>query len=238
MLWMQEAVTLVIGEWGAALLRGALVTLQISCGAFAVGLLVGLAVALVKLGGNPLLKLLANAYTTICRAVPELLLILLLYYAGSDAINALLKLAGHDPIDINGFAAAVTVLGIVQGAYAAEIIRGAVLAIPFGHIEAARAFGCRRSLIVRRIVLPEMLPYALAGLANLWLVLIKDSALISVVGYNELLFTSKQAAGSTREYLLFYLAVALIYLGVTLASNAVFGLIERRFRRWMPVHGG
>jgi polar amino acid transport system permease protein len=236
MQWLQQSYQLVIGEWGAALFNGALITLQISFGAFAVGLIVGLAVALAKLSGNTWLQPFANAYTTVCRAVPELLLILLLYYAGSDAINALLALGGHEQVDINGFAAAVTVLGIVQGAYAAEIIRGAVLAIPYGHIEAAKAYGLSRSRMIRRIILPAMLPYALAGLANLWLVLIKDSALISVVGYNELLFTSKQAAGSTRQYLLFYLAVAAIYLSFTLLSNAVFYRFERNFRRWMPAH--
>lgn len=235
-MWIEQAAHTVIGEWGAALLQGLLVTLQISLGAFAVGLLIGLLVALAKLSGHRALLPLACTYTTVCRAVPELLLILLLYYAGSDAVNALLALFGHAPVEINGFAAAVAVLGIVQGAYAAEIIRGAVLAIPYGHIEAAKAFGCSRSHIVRRVVLPEMMPYALAGLANLWLVLLKDSALISVVGYNELLFTTKQAAGSTRQYLLFYVAVALLYLAVTLLSNLVFQHFERRFQRWMPAN--
>lgn len=236
MQWIEQLYATVIGDWGAALLSGAFVTLQISFGAFAVGLCIGLLVALIKLGGHRWLQPLANGYTTVCRAVPELLLILLLYYAGSDAINGVLALAGHDPIDINGFVAAVTVLGIVQGAYATEIIRGAVLAIPHGHIEAAKAFGMGRLHIVRRIILPAMMPYALAGLANLWLVLIKDSALISVVGYNELLFTTKQAAGSSRQYLLFYVAVALIYLVITLLSNVVFNRFERSFRRWMPAH--
>ncbi|MDN0076216.1 ABC transporter permease subunit [Crenobacter sp. SG2303] len=234
--WIQQAVQTVIGDWGGALMKGALVTMQISFGAFAIGLVIGLTVALIKMTGNGPLRALANGYTTVCRAVPELLLILLLYYAGSDLINAIAGLFGHGPVEVNGFMAAVVVLGIVQGAYAAEIIRGAVQAIPHGHIEAAKAFGCRRGFIVRRIILPEMMPYALAGLSNLWLVLIKDSALISVVGYNELLFTTKQAAGSTREYLLFYLSVAAIYLAVTLLSNAVFGRFERNFSRWMPAN--
>ncbi|MCW3478619.1 ABC transporter permease subunit [Neisseriaceae bacterium JH1-16] len=234
--WIQQAVNTVIGDWGVALMQGAMVTLQISLGAFAIGLVIGLTVAMVKMTCNGSLKALANGYTTVCRAVPELLLILLLYYAGSDLINAIAALFGHGPVEVNGFMAAVVVLGIVQGAYAAEIIRGAVQAIPAGHIEAAKAFGARRGFIVRRIILPEMMPYALAGLSNLWLVLIKDSALISVVGYNELLFTTKQAAGSTREYLLFYLSVAAIYLTVTLVSNAVFGRFERSFSRWMPAN--
>ena len=105
----------------------------------------------------------------------------------------------------------VLVLGIVQGAYSAEIIRGAIQAIPVGQLEAARAFGIERWLLVRRVLLPSMLPFAMAGLSNLWLVLVKDSALISIVGYSELLSVGKQAAGSTKHYLVFYLAVAAVY---------------------------
>ena len=236
MTWFEQFMHSVVNEWGVVLLEGAWVTLQLSCGAFVMGLLIGLLVAMTKLGGSAPLVLAANAYTTVCRAVPELLLILLLYYAGSDLINAVLGWMGREPVEINGFASGVIVLGIVQGAYASEIIRGAILAIPAGHIEAARAFGCSRSLIVRRILIPEMMPFALAGLSNLWMTLLKDSALISVVGYNELLFTAKQAAGSTKMYLLFYLSVGAMYLVITLLSNGVVARIESRFRRWMPAH--
>ena len=236
MTWFEQFLHSVVSEWGVVLLQGALVTLEVSGGAFALGLLIGLLVAMTKLSGRTPLVVLANSYITVCRAVPELLLILLLYYAGSDLINAVLDWTGHEPVEINGFASGVLVLGIVQGAYASEIIRGAILAIPVGHIEAARAFGCSRALIVRRILIPEMMPFALAGLSNLWMTLLKDSALISVVGYNELLFTAKQAAGSTKMYLLFYLSVGAMYLVITLLSNLVVERIESRFRRWMPAH--
>lgn len=236
MTWFEQFLHSVVNEWGGVLLQGALVTLQISVGAFALGLLIGLLVAMTKLSGRTPLVIMANSYITVCRAVPELLLILLLYYAGGDLINAVLDWMGHEPVEINGFVSGVIVLGIVQGAYASEIIRGAILAIPAGHIEAARAFGCSRSLIVRRILIPEMMPLALAGLSNLWMTLLKDSALISVVGYNELLFTAKQAAGSTKMYLLFFLSVGAMYLVITLLSNLVVERIESRFRRWMPAH--
>lgn len=236
MPWFDQFMQSVVHQWGPVLLEGALVTLQISLGAFVLGLLIGLLVAMAKLSGKAPVVVGANIYITVCRAVPELLLILLLYYAGSDLVNALMEWMGREPVEINGFASGVVVLGIVQGAYASEIIRGAILAIPAGHIEAARAFGCSRGLIVRRILIPEMMPFALAGLSNLWMTLLKDSALISVVGYNELLFTAKQAAGSTKMYLLFYLSVGAMYLVITLLSNGVVARIESRFRRWMPAH--
>jgi polar amino acid transport system permease protein len=236
MPWFEQFLQSVVQQWGPVLLEGALVTLQISLGAFVLGLLIGLVVAMAKLSGRAPVVVVANTYITVCRAVPELLLILLLYYAGSDLVNAVLEWMGREPVEINGFVSGVVVLGIVQGAYASEIIRGAILAIPAGHIEAARAFGCSKGQIVRRILIPEMMPFALAGLSNLWMTLLKDSALISVVGYNELLFTAKQAAGSTKMYLLFYLSVGAMYLVITLLSNGVVARIESRFRRWMPAH--
>lgn len=179
--------------------------------------------------------LLMRGYTTVFRAVPELLLILLLYYAGSMGLNALMLGMGFEQMNISGPLVAILVLGLVQGAYASEIFRAAILAIPHGQIEAARAFGLTGFGLFRRVTLPIMAPFALAGMSNLWINLIKDSALISVVGTNELLYTAKQAAGSTRQYLLFYLTAAALYYLVTLASNYLSGRLERRIRRWMPV---
>jgi polar amino acid transport system permease protein len=163
------------------------------------------------------------------------LLILLLYYVGSMLLNSLMAQMGYGVLNVSGPLAAILVLGLVQGAYASEIFRAAIQAIPFGQIEAARAFGLSGFGLFRRVTLPIMAPYAMAGMANLWINLIKDSALISVVGTNELLYTAKQGAGSTRHYLLFYLTAAAMYYAVTLVSNYLSGRLERRIRRWMPL---
>ncbi len=220
--------------WLQALAQGAVQTLGISVGAFVLGLSLGLVVALVKLWGPRWLVIWANCYTTLYRAVPELLLILLLYYAGSDLLNLLMASMGQPPVEVNGFLAAIVVLGIVQGAYSAEIIRGAIEAIPVGQIEAGRAYGMKPFMVLRRVLVPSMLPHVVAGLSNLWLVLVKDSALISVVGYSELLGAGRQAAASTKHYLMFYLAVAAFYYLITLVSSLVFRRFEARFERWMP----
>ncbi|SDK56381.1 amino acid ABC transporter membrane protein 1, PAAT family [Pseudomonas delhiensis] len=220
--------------WGPALLRGLLVTLQISFGAFLVGMLIGLGAASAKLSGSRPLAAIARGYTTLCRAVPELLLILLLYYVGSMGLNQLFAWLGHGDVKLDGTVVAIAVLGLVQGAYASEIFRGAIQAIPYGQIEAARAYGMHGFGLFRRVTLPIMAPNALAGMANLWVNLIKDSALISVVGTNELLYTAKQAAGSTRSYLTFYLTAAALYYLLTVLSNLFSGWLERRFRRWIP----
>lgn len=220
--------------WIGILLQGAVTTLQISFGGFVVGLLIGLAVAVAKLTGGPVLASAARTCTTVCRAIPELLLILLLYYAGADAINLVVVALGGKPIEVNAFAAAIAVLGIVQGAYASEVIRASILAIPSGQIEAAKAFGIGRGRMFRRIILPVMLPNALAGISNLWAGVLKESALISVVGYGELLQAGKQAAGSTNQDMKYYLATAAVYLAITLISDVVFRRLERRSSRWMP----
>ncbi|CDF86040.1 ABC transporter permease [Pseudomonas sp. QL9] len=220
--------------WGPALLRGLLVTLQISFGAFLLGLLIGLGVASAKLNGPRPLAALARGYITLGRAVPELLLILLLYYAGSSGLNQLFAWLGYGEVRLNGMMVAIAVLGLVQGAYASEIFRGAIQAIPYGQIEAARAYGMHGWRLFSRVTLPIMAPNALAGMANLWVNLIKDSALISVVGTSELLYTARQAAGSTRHYLTFYLTAAALYYVLTVLSNLFSGWLERRFRRWIP----
>ncbi|TIN68692.1 MAG: ABC transporter permease subunit, partial [Mesorhizobium sp.] len=115
-------------------------------------------------------------YTTAVRAIPELILIIGLYYAGTDGLNRILSSFGLPNVEINGFVAAIAVLGIVQGAYMTEVFRGAILAIPVGQIEAASSFGMRPWLRFRRIALPALIPNALPGLANLWMSVTKDSA--------------------------------------------------------------
>ena len=220
--------------WGDDLARGVAVTLEISIGAFATGIVIGGFAAWVKLRGPKWAVMLANFYSTICRAVPDLLLILLLFYAGQSALNALLAALGAKDMGISGFAAAIVVLGLVQGAYASEILRGAVLAIPKGQVEAATAYGLEGMTRFRRVTVPAVVPFALAGLSNLWMAILKDSALISVVGTSELLFTAEQAAGSTKFYFAFYLTVAIIFYAITVVSNAFIYLVESRVRRWMP----
>lgn len=220
--------------WGWNLLRGLSSTVQIAAGAYLLGLTIGLLGALGKINGSRLTQWLLEVYTTLIRAVPELVLILLLYYAGTGLINELLELMGYQPVDISGLVAGIAVLGIVQGAYATEVIRGAMLAVPRGQVEAAQAFGMSGWKVLLRIILPAMLPFALPGLSNLWLIVTKDTALLAVVGFSELAMTTRQAAGATRAYFMFFTVAAGIYLALTLVSNQVFRLLEKRVRRGQP----
>ncbi|MEP3629077.1 MAG: ABC transporter permease [Hyphomicrobiales bacterium] len=220
--------------WGGNLLRGLLSTLQIAFGAYTLGLCLGLCGALGKIYGGPVTRWGLEIYTTLIRAVPELVLILLLYYAGTDLLNTALESFGYERVDIDGLWAGIYVIGFVQGAYSTEVFRAAFQAVPTGQIEAARAIGMSPFKSHTRVVIPAMIPFAIPGLANLWLITTKDTALLAVVGFSELLLETKQAAGGTKSYLLFYCAAAVLYLLVTLCSNVIFGQIERHYRRGQP----
>ncbi len=217
--------------WGGVLLQGFWHTLQIAVGGYSLGLLIGMFGALGKLYGGPIIRDLLEVYTTVVRAVPELVLILILYYAGTDLLNQMLAVFGYGKVDISGLAAGIFVIGVVQGAYSTEVLRGAIKAIAPGQIEAARAFGMPPSKMLRRITIPAMLPFAIPGLANLWLISTKDTALLAVVGFNELTLVTRQAAGTTKHYLLFFMTAGVLYLALTLISNVFIGIIERRARR-------
>ncbi len=213
---------------------GALTTIEISIFGYIFGCSLGLLGAVGKLAGGTWTKFLLNGYTTLFRAVPELVLILLLYYAGTDSLNQLVGAFGFEPININPLIAAIFVLGVVQGAYSTEVLRAAIQAVPVGQVEAAKAFGMSSFLRFRRIVLPAMLPFAIPGLGNLWLNITKDSALIAVIGSTELANVTRIAAGGSKRYLVFYLIAALIYLAISMSSNQFFAWLERRMRRGQP----
>jgi polar amino acid transport system permease protein len=217
--------------WGGALLYGLLNSVIIAIGAFGFGLLIGIGGACGKLYGGPVVRDLLQTYTTVVRGVPELVLILLLFFAGTDLINRLLGMLGYGRIDIDGVIAGIWALAFVQGAYSTEVIRGAILSVPQGQIEAARAFGMPPTMLLRRITLPAMLPFAIPGLANLWLVATKDTALLAILGTNELTQVTRTAAGQTKAYFTFFMAAGALYLLLTLVSNAIISIVERRARR-------
>ena len=216
------------------LIWGAFVTIEISLFAYLFGFGLGLLGAVGKLSGGRILRRLLDGYTTIFRAVPELVLIMLLYYAGTNGINNLMIAIGFGPIELNGVVVAIFVLGIVNGAYQTEVLRAAIQAVPLGQIEAAKAYGMGPFTLFRRITLPAMLPYAIPGLGNLWLSITKDSALVAVVGAIELANATRIAAGGAKYYLTFYVLASVIYLLISLVSNRLFGWLENHFRRGQP----
>jgi arginine/ornithine transport system permease protein len=203
-----------------AILQGALLTVGVSLAALLVSIVLGLAGAAAKLSGRPVLVGLATSYTTLIRGIPELVLMLLIFYGGTIGLNHLLELMGsEESIDINPFVAGVLTLGFIYGAFMTETFRGAIIAIPKGQAEAAWAFGMSRTQTFLRITAPQMVRYALPGFTNNWLVLIKATALVSLIGLQEMTYLAKQASSATRspfEFFLFTAALFLVYTTVSL----------------------
>ncbi len=217
--------------WGAALLSGLGNSILIAVGAYAMGFVIGVGGAFGKLYGGPVVKDLAAVYTTLVRAVPELVLILILYYAVPGLVNEVLLALGQDRIVLPQFITGVAVLAFVQGAYQTEVLRGAILAVPHGQIEAARAMGMPPMLVARRIIFPQMTANAVPGLGNLWLNATKDTALLAVIGFAELTKATYQASATTKAFFTFYPAAMGLYLLVSLASIYGFGRIEKWARK-------
>jgi polar amino acid transport system permease protein len=213
--------------WGASLLRGLGNSVLIAVGAYGLGLFLGIFGAFGKLYGGPLARDMLGLYTTLVRAIPELVLILILYFAVTDMVNQVMLSLGYDRIQISGVAAGIAVLGVVQGAYATEVLRGAIQSVPAGQIEAARAMGMGPVMLARRVTLPLMLQAALPGMANLWLTVTKDTALLAVVGFAELTQATRQAASTTKAFFTFFMAAGVLYLLVSLVSTYVFARAEK-----------
>lgn len=213
-----------------AILQGALLTVGVSLAALALSVLLGLIGASAKLSGRAIPVALATAYTTLVRGVPELVLMLLIYYGGTIGLNTLLEWSGsRRTVDINPFLAGVLTIGFIYGAYMTETFRGAILSIPKGQMEAAWAFGMGRTKTFLRITAPQMVRYALPGFTNNWLVLIKATALVSLIGLQEMTYLAKQASSATREPFTFFLFAAALFLLYTSASLWLLRKLEHRF---------
>ena len=223
--------TLDLYGFGPALLAGTLMTIQLALCALALGLVLGLLGALAKTSPNKFLQWLGGTYSTIVRGVPELLWVLLIYFGTVNLMRELGTLLGNPELELNAFAAGVIALGLCFGAYATEVFRGAILAIPRGHREAGQALGLSKVRIFRRIILPQMWRIALPGLGNLFMILMKDTALVSVIGLEEIMRRSQIAVSLSKEPFHFFLIAAFIYLSLTVLAMTAMHFLEQRASR-------
>ncbi len=221
-----------IYQYREMLLLGTWVTVQLAVLSLMLAVVLGLLGAWAKLSGNPAATRAANAYTTLVRGVPDLVLMLLLFFGGQRIINSLGEISGWwDYVEINQFIAGLSTIGFIFGAYMTETFRGAILAIPPGQIEAGKACGMRPSTIFRRIIWPHLVRYALPGFTNNWLVLVKATALVSVIGLQDVVYNAFIAGRSTRQLFTFMFAVLVIYLILTAISDVGLRALERRYSR-------
>lgn len=199
--------------------------------ALCLGLILGLLGALAKTSPYKPLQWLGSTYSTLVRGIPELLWVLLIYFGTVNGMRALGKLFDIPDLALSAFAAGVIALGICFGAYATEVFRGAILAIPKGHREAGLALGMSRSRILFKLVLPQMWRIALPGLGNLFMILMKDTALVSVIGLEEIMRHAQIAVGFTKQAFTFYMVAAFMYLGLTVLAMAGMYFLEKRASR-------
>ncbi len=212
-----------------AILDGLRSTLLVSAVSLTIACVFGLIGASAKLSASRTANILVDAYTTLIRGLPELVLLLLIFYGGQIMINKLADRAGLGYIDINPFIAGTMTLGFIFGAYLTETFRGAILAIPRGQMEAGFAYGLTRMQVLRRITFPQMIRHAIPGFTNNWLVMIKATALLSIIGLDDMVHRANLASAATRQPFTFYATIAVIYLAVTTVSILGLGWLERRF---------
>lgn len=214
--------------FGPALAAGMLMTLQLALSALCLGLVLGLLGALAKTSPNRALQWLGGTYSTLVRGIPELLWVLLIYFGTVSSMRALGQLFDIPNLSLSAFAAGVIALGLCFGAYATEVFRGAMLSIPKGHREAGLALGMSRSRIFFKLVMPQMWRIALPGLGNLFMILMKDTALVSVIGLEEVMRHAQIAVTSTKQPFTFYMVAALMYLCMTALSMIGLAWLEKR----------
>jgi octopine/nopaline transport system permease protein len=214
--------------WGLQFVYATLMTLAVTVAALLIGAVLGSLVAWAKLSHSTTAKIAGDAYITVFRGVPELLIIYFFYFGGSSVVTGIGSLIGLD-IGMPGFLAGALGVGFICGAYQSEVYRGAFLAISRGEIEAAKAMGMAHFLRFRRIIAPQVLRLALPGLGNVWQLSLKDSALVSVTGLAEIMRQSNVAGGSTHRFMLFYLVGGALYLVLTSLSTRAFDRAETHF---------
>jgi len=216
-------------EYAPLLLRGAVTTISLALASLVMATLLGGLGAMGKISGGGITRAIVFAYTTIVRGVPDLVLILLIYFGGQRLINIAGKTVGLDYVELSKFWAGVAAIGFIYGAYLTETFRGAYMTVPAGQREAAMSMGMRPFQVLRSVTLPQLIRFALPGYANVWQVLIKSTAMVSVIGLEDLVGLANDAGKSVREPFLFFTAVFFAYLFFTWVSQSIFNYAERRY---------
>ncbi len=220
------------GGWGDELTRGLANTLLLSFSALPLGLLGGLVLAFASHSRRSWINEPAAAFAGVFRGIPELLTLFIVYFGGQRLLNLLTgPLSSSDNIEFNSFLAGTLTLALVFAAYASEVFLGILRTLDRSYLEAARALAIGRWPTLRFIVLPELFRLGLPGLSNLWLSVLKQSALVSAISGGELMHASYLAASSTGDKIFFYGVVCIIYIVITMASEALIGRVHRHLSR-------
>lgn len=214
------------------LIKGVGVTIALSVCSLLLAVALGLLGAAAKLSGHIWAQRIAEIYTTVIRGIPDLVVMLLLYFGGQVLLNQIGALTGFwIYLELNQFVAGVIAIGFIFGAYMSETFRGAYIAIPPGMIEAGVSVGMTPSTLFRRVIWPQLVRYTLPGFTNNWLTLMKTTALVSVIGLEDVVYNGFAAGRATREPFTFMLIALLVYLLLTILSDIGLRALERRYTR-------
>ena len=216
-------------EYLPLVLNGMVLTIAVALLSLLLACALGILTAAAKLSHSATARAVGGLYTTLIRGIPDLVLMTLLFFGGQILLNQLTDALGWGYVDLSPFTAGVITIGFIFGAYMGETFRGAILAVPRGEIEAGYAFGMTPARTFLRITLPAMMRHALPGFGNNWLVLMKTTALVSVIGLHDMVFNASQAGGATRQPFSFALLVALLFLLLTALSNIGLRHLDRRY---------
>jgi histidine transport system permease protein len=224
-----------LAGYGPQILTGTITTVELSLLSLVVSFIIGLLGASAKLSKNRALNIVATIYTTLIRGIPDLVLMLLIYYSLQIWINDLTDYLNNlqNNIDfelqLDPFTSGIITIGFIYGAYFTETFRGAFMAVPRGQLEAARSIGMNPLLVFRRILFPQMMRYALPGLGNNWQVILKATALVSIIGLSDVIEACKNAGNGTFRTFYFMSIAGVVYLVLTTLSNGVLLLLERQY---------
>lgn len=218
--------------WGDEMGRGVLVTLELAAGAYLFGLVTGVFGAIARRSGLRVLHYLAAGFSTAFRALPELVVISIIYFGGSLAIGEVLSWFGSGGyVEVGAMKSGILALGLVQGAYQTEVFRGAIDAVPAGQWDAARSLGLNNRVTFFKVILPQLWRLAFPGMSNLWMTVLKETALVSAIGLEDVVRSAQMAAAATRSPFIFFTAVVVAYLVITAVSNWAIAKLEVRVNR-------
>ena len=218
------------------LIAGSILSLILGILSLIVAVVLGLLSASARISDSRTLRVLSTIYTTFTRSIPDLILLLLIYYGMQAIINCTADMVlewSHNSIDLqfrlDPFLSGIIALGLIFGAYMSETFRGAFQSVNAGQIEAAQAYGMSKWQVFSRIRVPLMMRHALPGITNNWMVLSKTTAIVSLISLHDVVFYASEAGKSFHVPFRFFMPVAIFYLLIAMLSDVFLKWLERRY---------
>ncbi len=219
----------IFGGYLPMILKGMIITIEVALLSLVLSLFLGILAASARLYGGAISRIIATSYTTIIRGIPDLVLMMLIFFGGQILINNIGDKFGSDYIDIDPMIAGIITIGFIFGAYMGETFRGAIMAVNKGQIEAGHAYGMTGLQVFIHITFPAMIRHAIPGFFNNWLVLVKTTALVSVIGLEDMVYSAKVAGDTLRQPFTFYVLVGFLFLLITAVSDLAMRWFERKY---------